>query len=96
MFPIATLAAYLAAVLIIVIAPGPDNTPAPRRGLSQGRAAAILSSIGAGLSILVHTVAASLGLTLIIQASPTAFWAVKLVGAAYLLSWASGRSPRAI
>lgn len=85
MFPIDTLAAYLAAVLLVVIAPGPDNILAIGRGLSQGRAAAVLSSIGAGLGIMFHTVAAALGLTLVIQASPAAFWAVKLVGAAYLL-----------
>jgi threonine/homoserine/homoserine lactone efflux protein len=85
MFPIETLAAYLAAVLLVIIAPGPDNILAISRGLSQGRAAATLSSIGAGLGIMVHTVAAALGLTLVIQASPAAFWAVKLAGAAYLL-----------
>jgi threonine/homoserine/homoserine lactone efflux protein len=85
MFPLDILAAYLAAVLLVVIAPGPDNILAISRGLSQGRAAAILSSIGAGLGIMFHTTAAALGLTLIIQASPAAFWAIKLAGAAYLL-----------
>ena len=85
MFPLDTLLAYFAAVLLVVIAPGPDNILAIGRGLSQGRAAAVLSSIGAGLGIMVHTVAATLGLTLVIQASPAAFWAVKLAGAAYLL-----------
>ncbi|MEQ1686200.1 MAG: LysE family translocator [Burkholderiaceae bacterium] len=85
MFPPDVLAAYLAATLLVVIAPGPDNILAIGRGLSQGRVAAILSSTGAGLGILVHTLAAALGLTLVIQASPAAFWAVKLAGAAYLL-----------
>lgn len=85
MFPIDTLLAYLAAVLLVVMSPGPDNILAISRGLSQGRAAAVLSSVGAGLGIMFHTVAAALGLTLVIQASPAAFWAVKLVGAAYLL-----------
>jgi threonine/homoserine/homoserine lactone efflux protein len=85
MFPFDILAAYFAAVLLVVIAPGPDNILAISRGLSQGRAAAVLSSIGAGLGIMIHTVAAALGLTLVIQASPAAFWAVKLAGAAYLL-----------
>jgi threonine/homoserine/homoserine lactone efflux protein len=85
MFPPDILAAYLAAVLLVVIAPGPDNILAISRGLSQGRAAAVLSSVGAGLGIMCHTAAAALGLTLVIQASPAAFWAVKITGAAYLL-----------
>jgi len=85
MFPLQILAAYLAAVLLVIIAPGPDNILAIGRGLSQGRVAAMLSSVGAGLGIMFHTVAAALGLTLVIQASPTAFWAIKLAGVAYLL-----------
>lgn len=85
MFPTDTLFAYLLAVLLVVIAPGPDNILAISRGLGQGRTAAALSSIGAGIGIMVHTLAATLGLTLVIQTSPAAFWAVKIAGAAYLL-----------
>jgi threonine/homoserine/homoserine lactone efflux protein len=91
MFPATTLIAYLAAALLVVIAPGPDNILAVSRGLSQGRAAAVLSSVGAGLGILVHTLAAAFGLALVIQASPAAFWAVKLAGASYLL-WLGARA----
>jgi threonine/homoserine/homoserine lactone efflux protein len=85
MFPPDLLATYLAAVLVVVIAPGPDNILAISRGLSQGRIAAGLSSLGAGLGIMVHTLAAALGLAVVLQASPVAFWVVKAVGAAYLL-----------
>lgn len=85
MFPTDILLAYLAAVMIVVIAPGPDNILAISRGLSQGPLAAALSSLGAGLGIMFHTVAATLGLSLVLQTSPTAFWLVKAVGAAYLL-----------
>jgi len=85
MFPTDILLAYLAAVLIVVIAPGPDNILAISRGLSQGRLAGALSSVGAGLGIMVHTVAATLVLALVLQTSPLAFWVVKAVGAAYLL-----------
>lgn len=85
MFPTDILLAYLAAVLVVVMAPGPDNILAISRGLSQGRVAAALSSIGAGLGIMFHTVAAALGLALVLQASPLAFWVVKAAGAAYLL-----------
>ena len=85
MFPSEVLIAYLAAVLVIVLAPGPDNILAISRGLSQGRLAVALSSVGAGLGIMVHTTAATLGLALVLQTSPVAFWVVKLAGAAYLL-----------
>lgn len=85
MFPAEILAAYLAAVLLVVIAPGPDNILAISRGLSQGWSAAAASAIGAGLGIMVHTVAATLGLALVLQTSALAFWVVKLAGAAYLL-----------
>lgn len=85
MFPAETLVAYLTAVLVVVIAPGPDNILAISRGLSQGRMAAAFSSVGAGLGIMFHTVAATLGLALILQTSPAAFWVVKAAGATYLL-----------
>lgn len=93
MFPADILLAYLAAVLVVVMAPGPDNILAISRGLSQGRAAAALSSLGAGLGIMVHALAATLGLAVVLQTSPLAFWAVKAVGAAYLL-WLGLRAIR--
>jgi threonine/homoserine/homoserine lactone efflux protein len=85
MFPPEILFAYLAAVLLVVISPGPDNILAISRGLSQGRLAGALSSVGAGLGIMCHTVAAALGLALLLQTSPVAFWLVKAIGAAYLI-----------
>jgi threonine/homoserine/homoserine lactone efflux protein len=85
MFPPDVLVAYLAAVLVVVIAPGPDNILAISRGLSQGWSAATASSIGAGLGIMVHTTAATLGLALVLQTSPLAFLAIKVAGAAYLV-----------
>ncbi len=66
MFPGNILLTYLAAVMLIVISPGPDNILALSRGLSQGRVAATLSSISAGLGIMVHTVVATLGLAVVI------------------------------
>ncbi len=85
MFPLDTLLAYLAACVVVVLSPGPDNILAISRGLSQGRMAAALSSIGAGIGIMCHALAAAFGLSLIIQSSPQAFWVVKAVGALYLL-----------
>jgi len=91
MFPTEVLAAYLLAALIVVIAPGPDNILAISRGLGQGRSAAAMSSLGAGLGIMVHTIAATVGVAVVLQTSPLAFWIVKAVGAAYLL-WLGWRA----
>ena len=85
MFPMDTLLAYVAACAVVVMSPGPDNILAISRGLSQGKLAAALSSLGAGLGIMCHALAATFGLSLIIQGSPQAFWIVKVVGALYLL-----------
>ncbi len=85
MFPKQILITYIAAVLLIVISPGPDNILVISGGLSQGRLAAALSSIGASLGIMFYTTAAALGLALVLQTSPLAFWLVKAAGATYLL-----------
>lgn len=85
MIEFSVLIAYLSACLIVVIVPGPDNILAISRGLSQGNKAACLSSIGAGLGILLHTLMAAVGISVIIQASEMAFWVVKVIGAAYLI-----------
>lgn len=85
MFTTEILITYLVAVFIVVIAPGPDNILAISRGLSQGWLAAATSSLGAGFGIMFHTVAATLGLAVILQTSALAFWVVKVIGATYLL-----------
>ena len=94
MFPAEILLAYLVAVVLIVVAPGPDNVLVPSRGLSQGPLAAALSALGSGVGILVHTLAAALGLALVLQTSPLAFWLLKLAGGSYLL-WLGWRAIRA-
>ena len=85
MFPLEIWLAYSAACLLLVLSPGPDNLLAIGRGLSQGKRAAIVSGVSSGAGILFHVAAATFGLTLLMQTSAIAFWAVKLIGAAYLL-----------
>ena len=93
MFPAEILLAYLVAVVLIVLAPGPDNVLVVSRGLSQGPLAAALSALSSGVGILAHTLAAAFGLALVLQTSPLAFWLVKLAGGAYLL-WLGWRAIR--
>jgi threonine/homoserine/homoserine lactone efflux protein len=53
--------------------------------MAHGRKAGMVSAIGVVCGILVHTTAAALGLTLILQTSAFAFLLVKFIGATYLL-----------
>lgn len=85
MFPLDVFVAYTLACLLLVISPGPDNLLAIGRGLSQGKIAATISGMSSGAGILFHVVAATFGLTLLIQTSEIAFYVVKLIGAGYLL-----------
>lgn len=85
MFPFEVFTAYTLACLLLVISPGPDNLLAVGRGLSQGKVAAIVSGCSSGDGILFHVLAATFGLTLLIQTSEVAFYIVKVVGAGYLI-----------
>jgi threonine/homoserine/homoserine lactone efflux protein len=69
----------------LILAPGPDMLYVISRGITQGRKAGMLSAIGVICGILVHTTAAALGLTLILQSSAIAFLLVKYLGAVYLI-----------
>ncbi|GLX77069.1 LysE type translocator [Thalassotalea insulae] len=85
MFPLDVFITYTAACLLLVISPGPDNLLAIGRGLSQGKLAALVSGLSSGSGILFHVLAATFGLTLLIQTSIFAFYLVKFIGAAYLI-----------
>jgi threonine/homoserine/homoserine lactone efflux protein len=76
---------YTPAALLVIAIPGPDMMLSLARGLTQGRLAGIANALGVGLGIMLHTVLAAFGVSALLVASETAFWAMKLVGAAYLI-----------
>ena len=79
------MASYTVAVFILFATPGPDMSLFLAKTLSGGRWAGIAAMAGASTGCLVHTLAAALGLSALIAASATAFTALKIVGALYLL-----------
>lgn len=89
-----TLLAFTLTSLLLAVAPGPDNLGVLSLGLSRGRRAASGFAFGCAAGCLVHTLLAAVGVSALIAASPTAFTALKLVGAAYLLylAWQAFRS----
>lgn len=65
--------------------PGPDNIFVLTESLTKGHKNGIAISLGLVSGILVHTLAAATGVSIIIQQSATAFSVIKYFGAAYLL-----------
>ncbi|WP_309085445.1 LysE family translocator [Chelativorans sp.] len=84
-----TILQFAIATFVLAITPGPDMTLFVGRALSQGRAAGFACMFGAMTGILIHTSLVALGLSALLVASPTAFLALKIFGAGYLvwLAW---------
>jgi len=90
--------------LIMIMLPGPDQALVTRNALVGGRYAGLLTVLGGVLGVTVHAAGAALGLSALLLASATAFTALKIAGAVYLLWMAatmlrsalrSGRAPAA-
>jgi threonine/homoserine/homoserine lactone efflux protein len=84
---------FLAAAILITVAPGPDNLMVLGFGMSRGRAAGIAFGLGCGCGCLSHTLLAALGVSALIAASPTAFLALRIGGGLYLV-WLGVRALR--
>jgi threonine/homoserine/homoserine lactone efflux protein len=76
---------FLGASLVLAITPGPGVLYIVTRSLSQGKRSGLVSVAGVALGNLGNALAAALGLGVVLASSPTAFMAIKYVGAAYLV-----------
>ena len=79
------LFAFSLACFILFITPGPDMSLAIAKTLAGGRRAGMASMLGAQAGACIHALLAALGLSALLAASATAFTALKIVGALYLL-----------
>ena len=79
------LAGFFAVAIVVVITPGPDMALVTRNTLAGGRRSGFATAAGTCSGLLVHSLAAALGLSAILLVSSEAFMAVKLTGAAYLV-----------
>jgi hypothetical protein len=79
------LGPFLAVAAIVIITPGVDVALVTRNALMYGRSAAVMTAFGINVGILFWVMAAALGLAAVVSTSATAFAAIKLAGAAYLV-----------
>lgn len=79
------LLTFTGASVLLTLAPGPDILFVIAQGMGNGRRAAVLTSLGLCSGLIVHTLAAALGVSALFHTSALAFSALKYAGAAYLL-----------
>jgi threonine/homoserine/homoserine lactone efflux protein len=79
------LLAFLGVSALVICTPGPDTALTVRNSIVGGRRAGVFTAAGIAAGQLVWTVAASLGIAGLLQASQPAFTALRIAGAAYLI-----------
>lgn len=79
------LASIMAIFSFAIVAPGADTAMVMRQAIVHGRKAAVLTSIGIGVSLMFHVSYTILGLGLIISQSILLFGLLKWLGVAYLV-----------
>ncbi|MFY0652937.1 MAG: LysE family translocator [Cyclobacteriaceae bacterium] len=85
MFGIVNFGAFIIAGVLLNLTPGTDTVFILGKSLSNGRTDGIKAALGIGAGSLVHTLFATLGLSVILAESALAFNIVKYLGAAYLV-----------
>jgi threonine/homoserine/homoserine lactone efflux protein len=81
-----TLALFALSALVLCAIPGPAVIYILSKGVQSGRRGALAAVFGVHGGTLLHITAATLGLSALVMSSATAFDAVKLVGAGYLVA----------
>jgi threonine/homoserine/homoserine lactone efflux protein len=85
---------FVAAALVLIMIPGPDQALITRNALVGGRVAGMLTMVGGALGLTIHASAATLGVSALLLASATAFTVLKVVGTVYLV-WMGFQTLRA-
>jgi len=76
---------FVAAGVLLNLTPGQDTMFIIGRSLSGGQRAGVAAAFGIAVGSVGHTLAAALGLSVILATSAAAFAVVKIAGAAYLV-----------
>ena len=84
MFGINNFEVFLVTAVLLNLTPGTDTMYIVSRSVSQGRTAGIYSALGISSGIIVHTLLAAFGLSVILTQSTFLFNAIKIAGAIYL------------
>jgi threonine/homoserine/homoserine lactone efflux protein len=76
---------FLGISAVVIIVPGPDTAIVTKNAVLHGRRAALGTAFGVEAGLSIWTLACAFGVASVIEASDSAFTALKLIGAAYLV-----------
>ncbi len=82
---LSVILAFALAGFVLAVTPGPDMALFVSRTMNWGRSHGYATVLGALTGIAVHTTLVAFGISVLIVAAPAAFWALKIVGALYLI-----------
>ena len=86
---------FTTAAVAITLCPGPSMAYVMSRSIGRGRSAGCFSALGLATGLLLHTLAASMGLSVIFVYSPLTYMIVKYLGIQMFLSKKNERDPQA-
>ncbi|WBB67681.1 LysE family translocator [Micromonospora sp. WMMD812] len=79
------LTGYLAAIVVLMVTPGPDMMFVLANATRYGARAGVVAALGVAAGEAVHVTAVVCGLAAAISASPVLFAVIRWAGAAYLI-----------
>jgi threonine/homoserine/homoserine lactone efflux protein len=81
---VGVLLAFIAISLLLAVTPGPDMALVTKNALAHGHRGVFLTTTGIAFALVLWVTLTAVGLAALLKASTTLFYALKLVGGAYL------------
>ncbi len=76
--------AFIAICLLLAVTPGPDMALVTKNALAHGPRGVLLTTTGIAVALVLWVSATAFGVAALLKASATLFYALKVVGGAYL------------
>jgi threonine/homoserine/homoserine lactone efflux protein len=76
--------AFIAISLLLAVTPGPDMALVTKNALAHGPRGVFLTTAGIAVALVLWVTATAFGVAALLKASATLFYALKVVGGAYL------------
>jgi threonine/homoserine/homoserine lactone efflux protein len=80
-----TYLAFIGISLLVITTPGPDTAITIRSAVAGGLRGGVFTALGVSTGLMIWALAAAAGITALLVASESLFFALRMIGAAYLI-----------